>query len=67
MAADKGREDSLREITDQELAELEEAIVAAWHAGTLREFFSERHPEWSEVEIERWTVKAEAYFSAQRN
>jgi hypothetical protein len=68
MAAGKGSgEESLREITDQELAQLDEAMVAAWHAGTLREFFSERHPEWSEEEIERWTVKAEAYFGAQMN
>jgi ribosome-binding ATPase YchF (GTP1/OBG family) len=68
MPGGKGSgEESLREITDQELAQLDEAIVAAWHAGTLREFFTERHPEWSDEEIKRWTVRAEAYFGAKMN
>jgi hypothetical protein len=53
VAAHRHRLRQLQQFTD------------CYKAGTLRDFVSEQHPEWSEEEIERRAAKLAGYFDTE--
>jgi hypothetical protein len=59
----KARLDVPDEVAGREYRKQQvQQLIDHYQAGTLREFFKEQHPDWSDEKIEDQAAKIEAYF-----